>query len=592
MKKTFRLLAITIIIAMLMPAVIANAATTRTEKIVESLKESAKSYDGKVTYESNCIEISWNIRDSKINTVDFSYDGNIIEYNSGKLTTYEQANDAMAHYMYAIYLIRSALRVNGYTDEQIQTSLQKEPSFDVNGIEFKETGEAQKFTSKDGSVTTTVSPMHIKIDVTKANVNTASDAPVMPKPTTINDIVKDLQNDSDFTTLKDDEGNIYSEHEISNEDNTITISNTSYIDNYHNVSLDCENDILTYEDETMHDYYDAERALSHQMYAAQILMLALKENGYTAEQYQEFVSSNDNGFDYDLNGIEFRETGEAQKFTSDDESSTVTITPMSIKIDLAKANLKKVNEEEVKQKEYTISSNTNSGDSISFTAPEGTIYSFSIIDRLSTTDEDLKKVVELFNDPEYTFEALKEQLNKIIAYGKKAAGDTGTLLKIYEAYLTNNGDDVHEADGGFKIKLKMTDDMKGYDSYKLVYIADDGTTEKAIELTKNGEYLEGKLPHLSMYALVGNKTETPATDASTAEKEDTTKEETPATDTNKIVKDTTTAETSKTKANVEAKTNNPKTGDNIIIVFSIFAISLLGVFITIIVNRKINARKH
>ncbi len=42
MKKTFRLLAITIIIAVLMPAVIANAATTRTEKIVESLKESAK----------------------------------------------------------------------------------------------------------------------------------------------------------------------------------------------------------------------------------------------------------------------------------------------------------------------------------------------------------------------------------------------------------------------------------------------------------------------------------------------------------------------------------------------------------------------
>ena len=53
-----------------------------------------------------------------------------------------------------------------------------------------------------------------------------------------------------------------------------------------------------------------------------------------------------------------------------------------------------------------------------------------IIDRLATIDEDLQKIVDLLNDPEYTFEALKEQLNKIIGYGKKAAGDNGTLLKL------------------------------------------------------------------------------------------------------------------------------------------------------------------
>ena len=83
--------------------------------------------------------------------------------------------------------------------------------------------------------------------------------------------------------------------------------------------------------------------------------------------------------------------------------------------------------------------------------------------------------------------------------------------------------EVHEVAGGFKIKLKMTDNMNGYDTYKLIYIAEDGTTEKTIELTKNGEYLEGTLPHLSMYALVGNKTETETTDAnSTAENANTT----------------------------------------------------------------------
>ena len=163
--------------------------------------------------------------------------------------------------------------------------------------------------------------------------------------------------------------------------------------------------------------------------------------------------------------------------------------------------------EEFEKKEYIVNSNTNSGDSISFKASKGDIYSFYIKDRKDTTDEELQQVVDLMNNSEYTFEVLKEQLNKLIAYGKNAAENDGTLLKLYEMYLYNNGEEIHEIDGGFKLKLKMTDDMKGYDSYKLIYIADDGETEKAIELTKEGEYLEGTLSHLSTYALVGRNGE-------------------------------------------------------------------------------------
>lgn len=164
--------------------------------------------------------------------------------------------------------------------------------------------------------------------------------------------------------------------------------------------------------------------------------------------------------------------------------------------------------EELNQKEYKINSNTNSDDSISFKALEGEIYSFDIKNRKDTTDEDIQHIVDLFDDPDFTFEILKNQLNKIIDYGEKAASGKGDLLKLYEMYLYNNGNEIHEAEGGFKLKLKMTDDMKGYDSYKLIYIAEDGTTEEAIELTKNEEYLEGTLQHLSIYALVGSKTET------------------------------------------------------------------------------------
>ena len=120
----------------------------------------------------------------------------------------------------------------------------------------------------------------------------------------------------------------------------------------------------------------------------------------------------------------------------------------------------------------------------------------------------------------------------------------------------------------------MTDDMKGYDTYKLIYIAEDGATEKAIELTKNGEYLVGNLPHLSMYALVGYKTETETTD------------------TNATAENTNTTGTITSNTNTEVKTNNPKTGDNIITVFCIFAISLLGALTTLKLSRNKNVRKH
>lgn len=570
MKKTIKILAIIVIIAMLMPFTIVNAETSKTEKIVETLEKLAKSFDGTVKYEDDTIEIEWNTPNSKSTEIVFSYNGNVIEYNSGKITSYEEAVDVPNHVIYAIYLIESALKLNGYSKEEIRTALNSENSnlsYEINGIEIEQTGEAVKFTSEDGSFTTTVSPMSIKIDVSKANLNKSSEEPLPTNSTTVSDVVENLAADSDFTTTEY-EGKVVYENEIYNDDDdTITIVHTYHWEDYHSAYFHCEDDVIFYEDETMEDYYDAERSLSEAMYADIILSTALKMNGYTVEEIQEFLSKNE--FDYEINGIVYKEIGEEKTFTSSDGSSTVTASPISFKIDLEKANLNEVNEEKVGQKDYTVNSNTNSGDSILFTALEGGTYSFSIIDRLATTDEDLQKMVDLPDDSEYTFEALKEQLNKIIGYGKKAAGDNGTLLKLYEVYLTNNGTEVHEVDGGFKIKLKITDNMNGYDTYQLIYIAEDGTAEKAIELTKNGEYLEGTLPHLSMYALVGNKKET----------------ETEATDTNATSENTNTTGITTSNINAEAKTNNPQTGDNIIFFIGLFVIATLGTYVIIKHNK-------
>lgn len=215
----------------------------------------------------------------------------------------------------------------------------------------------------------------------------------------------------------------------------------------------------------------------------------------------------------------------------------------------------------LKYKKYTIEAqNPNVKDTISFTALEGNVYDFSINNILSITDEQLQAVVDMFNDPEITLESLKQEFNKLVGYGENAVAGKGDLLKLYEIYLYNNGVEIHEIEGGFELKLKITDDMKGYDSYKLIYISEDGTTEDAITLAVNGDYLEGTLPHLSMYALAGSKTETTTTDS------------------NKTAEDTT--ETTNTTS------NNPKTGDNIIVWIIIMIISILGIVVTAKLHKK------
>ena len=74
------------------------------------------------------------------------------------------------------------------------------------------------------------------------------------------------------------------------------------------------------------------------MFLDAILSIALRNNGYTSDEISTFFESEDSTFDYDLNGIIFEFKGEDKKFTKDNE--TITATPMFVKIDFNKANLK------------------------------------------------------------------------------------------------------------------------------------------------------------------------------------------------------------------------------------------------------------
>lgn len=93
----------------------------------------------------------------------------------------------------------------------------------------------------------------------------------------------------------------------------------------------------------------------------------------------------------------------------------------------------------------------------------------------------------------------KEALNKI----KEQIKSYDTLLEVYEITVTEN--DVEKKDGEFTFTIRMTDEMKQYKTYKLIYIDENNEAKEIVELTlsDDGTCLIGTLPHLSTYALIG-----------------------------------------------------------------------------------------
>lgn len=214
--------------------------------------------------------------------------------------------------------------------------------------------------------------------------------------------------------------------------------------------------------------------------------------------------------------------------------------------------------------DYTVDG--EDGNSISFVNEEGKAFYFESFDYTAVTDEYIQEIVDN-SDGIYTFEELKDLLDFILENAENAVNGKGDIIKVFEFNLYDAGVEVHNAPNGFKIRIKISDDMKGYDTYSLFYINYDGTTEDAIELTKNGDYLEGTLPHLSTYALVGNNNET-SNSEETATEPETTEPETVEQDNTPV--EETTEESTKVSKTIS---NSPKTGDNITTWISLVAVS-------------------
>ena len=186
-------------------------------------------------------------------------------------------------------------------------------------------------------------------------------------------------------------------------------------------------------------------------------------------------------------------------------------------------------ESQVRRVKYTLTA--EDGNQISFIEDEGIVFTFNSMDILGLTDEDLEALAE---EAGMTFDEIKAYGNEIINNVKVAVKGKGNLLKIFQLQVTDGNADIHQVEGGFKIRIKITDDIKGYDVYSLVYVDDNFGTEDPIYLTVNGDYLEGVLPHLSAYTLMGDNNP------------------------------------------VQNKIANPNTGDNIMFYVSLLGISTIG----------------
>ena len=80
--------------------------------------------------------------------------------------------------------------------------------------------------------------------------------------------------------------------------------------------------------------------------------------------------------------------------------------------------------------------------------------------------------------------------------------DSKELISVLEIDVKNKNEVVSMEDGNFVIKIKLTDEMKKYNSFMVAYINDD-KVEESFKAVVDDDTLEFKTTHLSKYAIYG-----------------------------------------------------------------------------------------
>ena len=161
------------------------------------------------------------------------------------------------------------------------------------------------------------------------------------------------------------------------------------------------------------------------------------------------------------------------------------------------------------------------GNSISFYDPEENREYELLVQTVSLNMTD--KELEAIGMDKEEYELGKGTIMSLV-------GDEGDVLAYMEILVcdANPEEDFCPHDGPFTVRLKLPDNARGYDFYKLMFVDMDisaegevvADSEEAITCDLDGDYIVCVLPHLSGYVLIGsNETSAPNTGVMTSSRE-------------------------------------------------------------------------
>lgn len=297
---------------------------------------------------------------TKVREYTYTIDGDdiIFEYTPGETDTDEEKEFESGNDTFYYLLLRATLKAKDYTQEEIDTFLggNTTPTYENHGFVIEDRG-SYEYNNE------TYYKHYFKISIKKANIEG-----IIPTDdeTYLSSVLFELGEllpgtVDEYFEIEEDEDNL-----------KIVINRivNEYIDLEY--SLKYEGNVISYIKEEINNYEEANSALGHYVYFDMILTYVLKSNGYTIDEIRDYINSNE--FDYERNGIEMKELGDSVTFTKEDEK--VTISPMSLKIDIGRANLKK----EVKE---TTNPKTNDNIFIYFIVSLISVYSLIKVKKLN-----------------------------------------------------------------------------------------------------------------------------------------------------------------------------------------------------------------
>ena len=183
-------------------------------------------------------------------------------------------------------------------------------------------------------------------------------------------------------------------------------------------------------------------------------------------------------------------------------------------------NLDEINIPDTTNNETNTGSNDNTPNQNNNSEEDKKIYEFKTLDnKFFISFEELKGLAYNFAvDSLEQIKKLKQEtknndevktIDEVISKLKKELKDNGTFIDLYSITVTKENQE--KTNGTFTFKIKITPEMKKFDTYELINIVDNKKTNDIVKMKVEGDYLVGELPHLSEYALVGKNTENPKT---------------------------------------------------------------------------------